>query len=163
MKKDVVLLVYGEGGHKAQMKRLYNLMLKANQSKDLLYIGVCENSNTINELYENYTLTPLRDKHNNIRTIFKLPKNILDNIKLLFSLKKKYNVVSVISTGPGISILISLFFKTLGKKIIFIETWSRFETQSMTGKVMYKIADKFYIQNKSLQKYYPKAIYGGLL
>ncbi|MDD2698435.1 MAG: hypothetical protein PHF17_06500 [Arcobacteraceae bacterium] len=71
-------------------------------------------------------------------------------------LHKKYDVKAVVSTGPGI---VSLFFKIFGKKIVFVETWSRFETKSMTGK----IADKFYIQNKSLQKHYPKAIYGGLL
>jgi len=142
---------------------LYNLMMKSNEGTNLMYIGICENASAISELDKNYTLLPLRDKHSNLTTILQLPKNILSYVKVILDLKKKYNVTSVISTGPGISILISLFFKLLGKKIIFIETWSRFETQSMTGKVMYRIADKFYIQNKSLQKYYPKAIYGGLL
>ncbi|WP_081652368.1 PssD/Cps14F family polysaccharide biosynthesis glycosyltransferase [Cyclobacterium qasimii] len=80
-----------------------------------------------------------------------------------FKIKKKYDVLSVISTGPGLAIPFSFLFKRGHSKIVFIETWSRFETQSYAGKVMYRLADKFYIQNKSQVKFYPKAIYSGLL
>ena len=78
-------------------------------------------------------------------------------------MKKKYNVLAVVSTGPGIAIVVSLFFKIFLVKIIFIETWSRFNTKSLTGTIMYKISNKFYIQNKSLQSIYPNSIYSGLL
>jgi beta-1,4-N-acetylglucosaminyltransferase len=78
-------------------------------------------------------------------------------------LYSKYEIQAIVSTGPGIAIPISLYFKIKGVKIIFIETWSRFETQSLTGKWMYKIADNFYFQNQSLKKIYPNAVWSGLL
>ena len=157
----VILFIYGEGGHKAQMKSLLKKMeLKKNKLK---FIGVCENSSVINSLDENYTFPPLRDKYSNFKTFIKLPVSFLSYIKILYFLHKKHEVKAVISTGPGIAIIASIFFKLFRKKIIFLETYSRFETQSLTGRVMYKVADRFYIQNKSLQKYYPNAIYGGLL
>jgi beta-1,4-N-acetylglucosaminyltransferase len=163
VKIKAVILVYGEGGHKAQMQRLHKLMSDSTKNKGVTYIGICENSNTINQLSDNYTLRPLRDKYSNFTTIAQLPGSVLDYIKIFNDLNKKYDILSVVSTGPGISIPISIYFKILGKKIVFIETWSRFEGKSISGKIMYKIADKFYIQNKSLHKLYPNAIYGGLL
>jgi len=159
-KEKVICFVYGEGGHKAQMKRFLDLINSKNNFK---YIGICENNNYLKSIEENYTFAPLRDKYSYIKTFLYAPKAFFSYIKTLHGLHKKYNVKAVVSTGPGIAIIVSLFFKLFGKKIIFIETWSRFETQSMTGKVMYKFADKFYIQNESLKKYYPNAIYGGLL
>lgn len=163
MKQKAIILVYGEGGHRAQMKRLYDLIKLENEHKKYKFIGICENSKSINSLDKNFSIDPLRDKHSNFITLVNIPKGIFNYFRLFYKLSKDYDVRSVISTGPGIAIPISLYFKMLGKKIIFIETWSRFITVSMTAKVMYKIATKFYIQNKSLKKHYPDAIYGGLL
>jgi len=163
MREIAILLVYGEGGHRTEMKRLYSLLKEENKSDKYKFIGICENTKMIIELDENYSIRPLRDKYSNLITLINIPISILNYIKLYYKLIKKYEIVSVISSGPGIAIPISLFFKLLGKKIIFIEDWCRFESMSTTGRIMYKIADKFYIQNKSLQKYYPNAIYGGLL
>ncbi|HAO9336376.1 TPA: polysaccharide biosynthesis protein, partial [Escherichia coli] len=50
-----------------------------------------------------------------------------------------------------------------GTKVIYIETWSRFTTYSLSGRIMYRLSNKFYIQNKSLLELYPKAIYSGRL
>ncbi|EFD8919357.1 polysaccharide biosynthesis protein, partial [Escherichia coli] len=36
-------------------------------------------------------------------------------------------------------------------------------TYSLSGRIMYRLSNKFYIQNKSLLKLYPKAIYSGRL
>ena len=159
---SAIIFVYGEGGHKAQMKRLLHLIRQEN-NENIKYIGICENNSTLEMLDENYSFLPLRNKYSNLRTLITAPLALFNYLKILFMLHKKYDVKAVVSTGPGIAIIVSLFFKIFGKKIIFVETWSRFETKSITGKIMYKIADKFYIQNKSLQKHYPKAIYGGLL
>lgn len=157
-----ILLVYGEGGHKSEMKKLYNILELSNKTNNLIFIGLSENFNTIDELEHNYSLPPLRDKHSVIKDIINFPKKIYKYFKVLQSIKQ-YNPQAVISSGPGIAIPISLYFKFYGKKIIFIEDWCRFDTKSITGRLMYRIADKFYIQNESLKKYYPNGIYGGLL
>ncbi|WP_456058210.1 PssD/Cps14F family polysaccharide biosynthesis glycosyltransferase [Campylobacter hominis] len=161
MKNSVILLVYGEGGHKAQMSRLYAL-IKRKKTADIGFIGICENNHKIEEI-ENYSVFPLRDKYSKIKSFKYFFKNILEYIKICRYIDNKYNILGVISTGPGIAIPISIFMKIRRKKIIFIETWSRFYTKSKTGKYMYYISDKFYIQNKILKNIYPKAVYGGLL
>jgi len=46
---------------------------------------------------------------------------------------------------------------------VHVETWSRFETRSWTGRVMYRIADRFYVQNREQKRHYPHSIFGGLL
>ena len=57
----------------------------------------------------------------------------------------------------------SIIFRLLGKKVVYIESWSRFYTASATGIFMYRIANQFYVQNEPMLKRYPKAIYSGRL
>jgi UDP-N-acetylglucosamine:LPS N-acetylglucosamine transferase len=79
-------------------------------------------------------------------------------------INQKHSVKAVISTGPGISILTALFFKLFTKaKVIHVETWSRFYSKSLTGRILYRLSDFFFVQNEELLKLYPKAIYRGRL
>lgn len=64
-----------------------------------------------------------------------------------------------ISTGALISIPILLLGKLHGKKIIFIETFARVESGSLSGKIAYLFADVFIVYWKNLLKIYPKAVY----
>ena len=43
----------------------------------------------------------------------------------------------------------------------FIETFANSETKTLSGKLVYPIADLFIVQWKSMLKLYPNAIYGG--
>ncbi|WP_374475083.1 PssD/Cps14F family polysaccharide biosynthesis glycosyltransferase [Zoogloea sp.] len=162
MREKTLLLVYGEGGHRAQMRRFYAKIENDVCEKGLRVVGLCEKGDEI-DLFKNYVSPPFRDKYSWIRTAVVTPVNLFRVFHLIFSIFLKYKVVGVVSTGPGLSILPSVFFKLLGAKVVFIETWSRFETQSLTGRVMYFIADRFYYQNKSLGRFYPSGKYGGLL
>ena len=54
-------------------------------------------------------------------------------------------------------------FKLFNSKIVFIESWSRFEKASFAGKFIYPIANLFLIQNKELSSVYPKSKYSGRL
>ena len=49
------------------------------------------------------------------------------------------------------------------KKIIYIESFARVDEASLTGKLMYPIADKFIVQWEEMLKLYPKAVYGGAI
>lgn len=70
---------------------------------------------------------------------------------------------AVIGCGPAISVLASVVGKALGAKAIYIETGSRVNTLSLSGKIMYHIADLFFAQWPTLRDRYPKAIYAGRL
>ena len=45
--------------------------------------------------------------------------------------------------------------------MIYIETFANIKTKSMSGKLVYPIADMFVVQWESMLKLYPKAVYGG--
>ncbi|HBH9612460.1 polysaccharide biosynthesis protein, partial [Escherichia coli] len=83
--------------------------------------------------------------------------------KQTYSILRKKNIKVIVTTGPGIAIAATLAAKLVGTKVIYIETWSRFTTYSLSGRIMYRLSNKFYIQNKSLLELYPKAIYSGRL
>ena len=160
-KKEAIVFIYGNGGHREQMKRFLSLVdVKLEVEK----IGISELGYSLNkEISENYELRPLTDKFSHRKTLINLIPLIFYSIKTVLEITRKYKVKGVVSTGPGVAILPSLFFKFLGKKLIFIEDWCKFQKGTITGRILYKFSDKFYIQNKSLKKQYPKAIYGGKL
>lgn len=64
-----------------------------------------------------------------------------------------------ISTGALISIPILILGKLRRKKIIFIETFARVESGSISGRIAYHFADLFIVYWENLKKIYPKAIY----
>ena len=82
---------------------------------------------------------------------------------LMLKLLSRYKVNGAVSTGPGIALIPFFILKLLGKKTIFIETFCRFYTRSFTGKIMYKLAGRFLVQNKELKTLYPDSEYCGRL
>lgn len=67
----------------------------------------------------------------------------------------------IITTGVLAMIPLCLLAKLFGKKIIYIESFAKVTTPTETGKLMYRLADQFYVQWKPMLKVYPKAIYLG--
>jgi UDP-N-acetylglucosamine:LPS N-acetylglucosamine transferase len=95
--------------------------------------------------------------------LLQLPISIILETYFFIKILCKYNIKFIISTGPGIALVPIVLGKFLGKKTIFIESWSRFKSASLTGRAAYYLSSEFFIQNKSLQSVYPKATYSGLL
>lgn len=89
--------------------------------------------------------------------VFNLLKNIFLSIKIFA--KEKPDVV--ICTGVLATIPMCLIAKLCRKKLIYIESFAKINSPTLTGKLMYKFADKFYVQWESMLKCYPKAIYKG--
>ena len=51
--------------------------------------------------------------------------------------------------------------KIFRKKLIYIESFAKVNTPTLTGKLIYKFADQFYVQWRDMLKIYPEAIYRG--
>lgn len=93
-------------------------------------------------------------KRNPVKTM----KNFFQSLKIL--LKERPDVI--ITTGAGVAVLPSYIGKTLGAKLVYIESFSRTETPSLTGRLLYPLADMFLVQwEKLLEKYGSKAKYVG--
>ncbi len=155
-----ILFVYGEGGHTAQMNRLAPKIIENLKEKyEIVTLSDVKTQPAWSS--KHYVTGEVRGKYSH-KEIF-TNSGPIKVISSLFGISKNHKVQVVVTTGPGIGIFAALFFKIRGSKVVHVESWSRFETASLTGKVMYKLADKFYIQNNSLKKLYPKAIYSGVL
>ncbi len=162
MRPRAILLIYGEGGHRAQMKRLHGHLKPGLDRRGLAIVGICENGDAL-QGFSSLSQSGVRHKHSRLKSMATLPLSLLCSMVLVARLIARYRIICVISTGPGIAVVPSVLLKLIGARVVFLESWSRFDTSSMTGKVMYRLADRFYIQNRSLEKHYPKAKYGGLL
>lgn len=71
-------------------------------------------------------------------------------------LKERPNVI--ICTGVLATLPMCLFMKIFRKKIIYIESFAKVTSPTESGKLMYKYADRFYVQWESMKEVYPKAI-----
>lgn len=67
----------------------------------------------------------------------------------------------VVSTGVLSTIPLCLIAKLFRKKVIYIESFAKINSPTLTGRVMYKFADIFYVQWPEMLKVYPKAKYIG--
>jgi UDP-N-acetylglucosamine:LPS N-acetylglucosamine transferase len=90
------------------------------------------------------------------------PLKILLNILQTLYILAKERPDIIVTTGAGGSIAACFFGKMLGARIIYIEGFARVNTKSLTGRIIYPIADLFLVQWKPLLKLYGrKARYRG--
>jgi UDP-N-acetylglucosamine:LPS N-acetylglucosamine transferase len=85
--------------------------------------------------------------------------NIWEAIRILH----KERPCLILSTGAGAVVPFALIGKLYRIPTIFIETFTRVTKPSLSGKIMYYLAERFFYQWRPLQRYYPKGIYGGPL
>jgi UDP-N-acetylglucosamine:LPS N-acetylglucosamine transferase len=161
-KPHAILLIFGGGGHHEQMRRLHSNLLKTKVSK-FQFVGLSEEGATLSTLQNNFHVPPLRDKFSLTKSIFLFPYNFMKTLVQVFRIRSRFNILAVVSTGPGIVILPSLILKILGTQIIFLESWSRFTTCSLSGRFMSRMTHLFIVQHRTLTPLYPSSQYGGLL
>ena len=89
---------------------------------------------------------------------------------LLFNLAEAARILArerpdvILSTGAGPVVPFALIGRLLyGVKVIFIETITRVDRPSLTGRIMYHLAHRFYYQWKPLGRFFPRGRYGGII
>jgi UDP-N-acetylglucosamine:LPS N-acetylglucosamine transferase len=163
VKKYTVFLCTGEGGHKTEIEKLLNIFRESEVLDKAVFIGILEGQCSGISGIKNHFLFALRRKNNVFISCLLFPGIFLYDVLKAIFLIIRYNPVALISTGPGSVLILAIIFKILKLKIIFIEDRARISTKSITGTFMYKLSDKFYVQNSELLNIYPDAIYSGLL
>lgn len=83
--------------------------------------------------------------------------NFLKSCRIVF--KEKPDVI--ITTGVLAIIPLCLVVKIHGGKVVYIESFAKVNNPTLTGRLVYKFADQFYVQWESMKKFYPNAIYLG--
>jgi len=87
------------------------------------------------------------------RNIVNLTKNLILAVKIISSQKPDV----LISMGAGIAIPFFIIGKLFNCKLIFIETFVFISKPTISGRVLYHLADEFIIQNNNYKEIYPKA------
>ena len=68
---------------------------------------------------------------------------------------------AVITTGVLAVIPICLLAKLFGRKLIYIESFAKVTSPTETGRLLYRFADRFYVQWPQMKAIYPNAEYLG--
>ena len=69
----------------------------------------------------------------------------------------------LLSTGAGPIVPFALVGKLFGVCVIYIENAAQVVTPSLTGRIMYHLADRLFYQWPRLGRYFPGGVYGGPL
>lgn len=88
---------------------------------------------------------------------FKFFYNCLKSLILFIKIRPQY----IVTTGTHTAVPMCYLAKLFKRKVIFIETFANSKTKTLSGKIIYPIADLFIVQWEEMLKIYPKAIYGG--
>ena len=150
MKK--ICLISSSGGHFEQL-----LMLRKLEKNNKIFIVTEKTKYNKKDKKINYFVKQVNRKE--ILFIFKMFLIMLKSLYIF--LKEKPDVI--ISTGVLASIPMLFIGHIFKKKVIYIESFAKISSPTMTGNLIYKknIADQFYVQWKSMLEFYPKAIYKG--
>lgn len=89
--------------------------------------------------------------------IFKFVYNVFKSLILFIKIRPKV----IVTTGTHTAVPMCYIGKLFFRKIIYIETIANSNTKTLSGKLVYPIADTFIVQWESMLELYPKAIYGG--
>lgn len=147
--KTEVIIVSSCGGHLAQALQFSESYIDYN------YLFVMNDRTDLDHIMKNRTLFITHAERN-----LKQFLNIFEAFMIMMKLRPKV----IFSLGAAPALVFCIIGKFFGVKTIFVESFSRVSTPSLTGRLIYYFADDFYIQWPKLKKFFPKAKdYGGLL
>lgn len=151
MKKKKICLAASSGGHLEQV-----LMLKPLLKEYEGFILTEKTSYTFNvEGVRVYRILQVNRKE--WTCFLKMFINAIYSFKIF--IKEKPQVI--ICTGVLAMIPMCLIVKLFGGKLIYIESIAKSTSPTLTGKLLYKYADRFYVQWETMLDIYPKAVYKG--
>lgn len=153
MKK--ILFISSTGGHLSELMQLNSMFKKYD------YYIITEKTNSNLYLLKKYpnrvNYLVYGTKSHLLSYLFKFPFNILKSLLLYAKIRPKI----IITTGAHTAVPMCYIGKLFGSKVIYIETFANIHTKTISGKLVYPIADKFIVQWESMLKLYPKATFGG--
>ena len=85
-------------------------------------------------------------------------KALIKNTMLAWKVLKRERPDLIISSGAAVAVPFFYLGKLMGAKNVFVEVFDRIDKPTMTGKMIYPVADLFIVQWEEQKKVYPKAI-----
>lgn len=85
-------------------------------------------------------------------------KNLIRNTIVAWKILRKEKPDLIISSGAAVAVPFFYLGKLFGAKLVYIEVFDRINKPTMTGKMVYPIADMFIVQWEEQKQVYKKAI-----
>ena len=155
-KKKKVMFISSTGGHLSEMLELeelfpyYDTTIVTEKTKSNLYLK---------DKYKQVYYLVYGTKSHFLTYFFNFIYNFFKSFYLFLKIKPDV----IITTGTHTAVSMCYIGHLFKKKIIFIETLANRTTKTMSGSMIYPIADYFLVQWESMLKLYPKAIYSGFI
>ncbi len=144
-----LLLTCTSGGHFATMKDLQNFW----SNYDRTWVTHLEKDTAVIQNAEVIRWIPYQGP----RDIF----SFLKNLPTVFDVVKAEKPDLIISTGASIAVSFAIVAKLLGIRFIYIESITRSQDLSLSGKLVYHLCDDFYVQWPQLTQKYSKSKFMG--
>ena len=150
-KKIKICFAASSGGHFEQLLMLKPLMEKYESfviTEETTYKVQINNEKT-------YYLKQVNRKEKSF-----LPRMVVNSLES-FRIFLKEQPDTVICTGVLAVLPVCLIAKIAGKKLIYIESFAKVTSPTLSGKLLYRFADQFYVQWEQMLQIYPRAIFLG--
>ena len=150
-KKIKICFAASSGGHFEQLLMLKPLMEKYESfviTEETTYKVQINNEKT-------YYLKQVNRKEKSF-----LPRMVVNYLES-FRIFLKEQPDAVICTGVLAVLPVCLIAKIAGKKLIYIESFAKVTSPTLSGKLLYRFADQFYVQWEQMLQIYPRAIFLG--
>lgn len=153
MKKKKVMFISSVGGHLTQMLELKSIF------NDYDYVLITEKTDVTTNLKDKYKVDYLMygSRQFWFRYIFVCLYNFFKTIYLFI----KYRPKVIVTTGTHTAVVMCYLGWLFRRKIIFIESFAKRTSTTMSGRIVYPIATTFIVQWESMLEFYPKAKYFG--
>ncbi len=99
----------------------------------------------------------VQQERDGIGFVFKFVWNIILSF-IYFMIEQP---TTIITTGAGASYPTCIFARIFKRRIIYIESFAKLNSESMTGKMVYPFANYFFVQWPEMKKVYPNSVYSG--
>jgi beta-1,4-N-acetylglucosaminyltransferase len=73
-------------------------------------------------------------------------KNLFRNLWLAAVVIRRHRPDVLLSTGGGVTVPLFLVGKLVGARLIYVESLTRVDGPSLTGKLVYPLVDRFFVQ-----------------
>ncbi|XP_053487105.1 UDP-N-acetylglucosamine transferase subunit ALG14 homolog isoform X1 [Ictalurus furcatus] len=172
-----VLIVVGSGGHTTEIIRLTGSL---SQTYTPRHYVIADTDKMSEDKIRTFEASKEKSGTQAQFTIHRIPRSrevrqswsssVLSTLNaLLYSLPLVFRLRPdmVLCNGPGTCIPLcaaGLLLGILGLKrvlLVYVESICRVESLSLSGKILYHLADYFFVQWKPLQNKYPRSIYIG--
>lgn len=154
LKNKNVIFISSTGGHLDELLQLKALFSKYNS---FIITEKTKSNKQLKDKYDNVHFLVYGTRKYIITYFFKAIFNVIKSLILFFKIKPKV----IVTTGTHTAVPMCYIAKIFRKKVIYIETYANRSTKTLTGRMIYPIADTFIVQWEEMLKLYPKAIYTG--